>query len=41
VQNHADVSYWLETAGDLTPRPSLGGSIDVDIAVLGAGYSGL
>ncbi len=35
-------SFWLETCGDdLTPRPSLPGSIDVDIAVLGAGYTGL
>jgi glycine/D-amino acid oxidase-like deaminating enzyme len=35
-------SFWLETCGDdLTPRPSLPGSIDVDIAILGAGYTGL
>jgi glycine/D-amino acid oxidase-like deaminating enzyme len=35
-------SFWLETCGDdLTPRPALPGSIDVDIAVLGAGYTGL
>jgi glycine/D-amino acid oxidase-like deaminating enzyme len=40
--NYAQVSYWLETAGDdLTPRPSLTGAIDTDIAILGAGYSGL
>lgn len=39
---HANQSFWLETAGDdLTPRPGLDGSIDVDIAILGAGYSGL
>jgi len=36
------VSYWLETCGDdLSPRPALSGSIDCDIAILGAGYSGL
>jgi len=35
-------SYWLETCDDdLTPRPPLDGSIDVDVAVLGAGYTGL
>lgn len=35
-------SYWLESCGDdLTPRPSLDGSVDVDIAILGAGYTGL
>jgi glycine/D-amino acid oxidase-like deaminating enzyme len=39
---YQDVSYWLETAGDdLAPRPSLPESIDVDVAILGAGYSGL
>jgi glycine/D-amino acid oxidase-like deaminating enzyme len=35
-------SFWLETAGDdLTPRPSLDGSTDADVAILGAGYTGL
>jgi glycine/D-amino acid oxidase-like deaminating enzyme len=35
-------SFWLETAGeDLNPRPALQGSAEVDVAVLGAGYSGL
>jgi glycine/D-amino acid oxidase-like deaminating enzyme len=35
-------SFWLETCGDdLTPRPPLDGSIDADVAILGAGYSGL
>src|SRR5688500_14438852 len=41
-RDYAAVSYWLETSGDdLTPRPSLGGSIDADVAILGAGYTGL
>lgn len=35
------VSYWLDDAGDLTPRPALDGSVDVDVAILGAGYTGL
>jgi len=37
-----DISLWLETCGeDLTPRPGLPGSIDVDVAVVGAGFTGL
>src|SRR6186713_3145966 len=35
-------SFWLETCGDdLTPRPPLDGSTEADVAILGAGYSGL
>jgi glycine/D-amino acid oxidase-like deaminating enzyme len=42
MKNYASYSYWLETCGDdLTPRPPLDGSINVDVAILGAGYSGL
>ena len=40
--DYSSVSYWLETSGDdLTPRPPLDGSVDVDVAILGAGYTGL
>lgn len=36
------VSFWLADSGDdLTPRPALDGSTEVDVAILGAGYSGL
>jgi len=39
---YSEHSFWLETAGeDLVPRPALQRSTDVDVAVLGAGYSGL
>ncbi len=39
---YAATSYWLESAGDdLTPRPSLRAAIDADVAILGAGYTGL
>ena len=42
MKQYANCSYWLETCGeDLTPRTKLDGSIDVDVAILGAGYSGL
>jgi len=41
VQRYADVSHWLESAGDLSPRPALAESITADVAILGAGYTGL
>lgn len=42
TRDYGAVSYWLETCGDdLTPRPALNGSVQPDIAILGAGYSGL
>jgi glycine/D-amino acid oxidase-like deaminating enzyme len=35
-------SMWLETCGDdLTPRPPLGGDTSCDVAVVGAGFTGL
>jgi glycine/D-amino acid oxidase-like deaminating enzyme len=37
-----DVSFWLEDTGDsLAPRPALQRSSEVDVAILGAGYTGL
>jgi glycine/D-amino acid oxidase-like deaminating enzyme len=42
MRDPASVSFWLETSGDdLTPRPSLDGSTEADIAILGAGMTGL
>lgn len=42
MTDYSKYSFWLETCGDdLTPRHSLKRSIDVDIAILGAGYTGL
>lgn len=42
MSEYSSYSFWLETAGDdLSPRPPLDGSIDVDIAILGAGFTGL
>ena len=42
MRDPASVSFWLETSrDDLTPRPSLDGSIDADVAILGAGLTGL
>ncbi len=34
------VSFWHE-AVDLTPRPALDGDTDVDVAIIGAGLTGL
>src|SRR6202012_4074694 len=42
ARDYCNYSFWLEDLGDpLTPRPSLKSSTDVDVAILGAGYSGL
>jgi glycine/D-amino acid oxidase-like deaminating enzyme len=42
MTRYAKYSYWLETTGeDLEPRPALQRSTEVDVAILGAGYSGL
>lgn len=41
MKDYRKYSYWLDTAGDLTPRAPLDGSIDVDVAILGAGFTGL
>ncbi len=36
------LSLWHSTADDdFAPRPALGGDLDVDVAVVGAGYTGL
>jgi glycine/D-amino acid oxidase-like deaminating enzyme len=38
----ATPSFWLDTCGDdLTPRPALPGDTTCDIAIVGAGYTGL
>lgn len=42
MKDYGRYSFWLEHSGDdLTPRPALEGAIDVDVAILGAGYTGL
>ncbi len=39
---YANISLWHETAGDSwEPRPALTGDIEVDVAIVGAGYTGL
>ncbi len=42
LRPYNDISFWLEDAGEaLTPRPALQRSSEVDVAILGAGYTGL
>jgi glycine/D-amino acid oxidase-like deaminating enzyme len=40
--NYRSVSFWLDSSGeDLRPRPPLTSDLDVDVAIVGAGYTGL
>jgi glycine/D-amino acid oxidase-like deaminating enzyme len=41
VTSYAGLSLWLDQVGGLVPRPALAGDVDVDVAVVGAGYTGL
>ncbi len=42
VSAYRSLSYWHDTVPDpLEPRPSLPGDLDVDVAIVGAGYTGL
>ena len=41
-RDYHSYSFWLETAGEeLAPRPSLSGPTEADVAILGAGFTGL
>ena len=44
VSSYRQRSFWLDSvAADdpLTPRPALGGDLDVDVAIVGGGFTGL
>jgi len=42
IDGYRGVSYWMSSVEDgLSPRPSLAGDLDVDVAIVGAGYTGL
>ena len=42
MADYSKYSFWLETCGEsLVPRPALANSIDVEVAILGGGYTGL
>lgn len=38
---NGEVSFWYADSGLPTPRPSLGGDMDADVCIIGAGYTGL
>jgi glycine/D-amino acid oxidase-like deaminating enzyme len=41
-KDYHSYSFWLDTCGDdFTPRPPLDGSTEVDVAIVGAGFTGL
>jgi glycine/D-amino acid oxidase-like deaminating enzyme len=42
LKDYGSYSFWHATAGDdLTPRPPLPSDLDVDVAIIGGGYTGL
>jgi len=42
MKDYRAYSFWLDDSGDgLAPRPTLEGPADVDVAIVGAGYTGL
>ena len=38
---HTRLGYWIEEAGDVTPRPPLGEDRDADVLIVGGGYTGM
>jgi glycine/D-amino acid oxidase-like deaminating enzyme len=41
VGSHTATGWWLEEAGRVEPRAPLEGSVDVDVVVVGGGYTGM
>ena len=42
MRDWRSISLWMDQLDEqLTPRPALSGSLDVDVAIIGAGYTGL
>src|SRR5665811_854867 len=42
MTDYRNISMWHDTAGDeWNPRPSLPGPTEVDVAIIGAGFTGL
>jgi glycine/D-amino acid oxidase-like deaminating enzyme len=37
----SSISYWLESVGPIVPRPALLGDREVDVGIVGAGFTGL
>ena len=41
MKDYSRYSLWLSQAGDLTPRPGLRQDLEVDVAIVGGGYTGM
>jgi glycine/D-amino acid oxidase-like deaminating enzyme len=41
AESLAGISYWLEAVGPIIKRPELVGELEVEVAVVGAGFTGL
>ena len=41
MKDYSDKSFWLATYGAYSPNPPLQGDLEVDVAIIGAGFTGL
>lgn len=41
MKDYSDKSFWLATYGAYTPNPPVQGDLDVDVAIIGGGFTGL
>jgi glycine/D-amino acid oxidase-like deaminating enzyme len=41
MKDYSDKSFWLATYGEYTPNTPLKGELDVDVAIIGGGFTGL
>src|SRR3972149_3107137 len=41
MDDYREKSFWLDAYGPYTPNPPLQGDLQVDVAIIGGGYTGL
>jgi glycine/D-amino acid oxidase-like deaminating enzyme len=41
MKDYSDISFWLATYGPYEPNPPVPGDLDVDVAIIGGGFTGL
>jgi len=41
IRNASTTALWIDQLGDVSRRPALNGNLDVDVAIIGGGFSGL
>lgn len=42
AKDYRQISFWMDSlGGEIAPRPSLEGDLEADVAIVGAGYTGL